>query len=186
MFTIETPDETDLDELQDCMRESAAVAVSDGASLSDDRSLEYRQLAQSLVYTCKVHNWRELANCSDTANVVETLKPKHAWLNEAVVQGWIDQAQLHSVEEIMVEICEGNASAVEILRDAANSGTPKDLSAWRGIAGALRELLLESTNNTAHETDVPSEEQLATWSDRAYQALNQLEWLDWYATPVGE
>jgi hypothetical protein len=94
------------------------------------------------------------------------------------VQQWIDKAQDESVSEIMVEICDGNVDAVQILTEKANTGTPKDLAGWRCIPELLHEQTGSPTTTSIDKT------QLATWCQRAHGVLQGWEWLSWYATPV--
>ena len=98
---------------------------------------------------------------------------------------WVDNAQNESVSEIIVEICDGNIEAVEILTEHARSGTPKDLAGWRSIPDLLLEQLKQkclAQNNKTHQwMDLGT---ISTWCDRAHRTLQDYEWLNWYATPV--
>jgi hypothetical protein len=126
---------------------------------------------------CGIHNWRELANVSDATVVADKLQ-----VPETSINAWIDYARGESVGEIMVEICDGNVEAVELLTSQARSGTPKDLAAWRSIADVLLEQLRSAENGDNQEWM-----ELGTvkkWCDRSHQLLGEIEWLNWYATPV--
>ena len=123
---------------------------------------------------CQIHNWRELANAPDAAVLAEMVgEPVES------VQMWIDYAQGQSVEEVIVEICDGNVRAVELLTEKARSGTPKDLAVWRSIPQMLHQYMTGDD-----EEDVPTIDELHTWSHRAHNLLRDYEWLNWYATPV--
>jgi hypothetical protein len=179
-FVVLTPTETDLDELRECCSQGCDSALS-------DTTIE--AFAQTLVKKCGVHNWRELANCNAHVLLDALQKYLDDDVDKSMVQAWIDHAQLNSLDEIVVEICQGNTIAVEVLRDGAHSGTPKDLAAWRGIADSLHYELATSVSSGAVITDVsslPSKGALAQWCDRAHEALNQLEWLNLYVTPIEE
>jgi hypothetical protein len=155
-----TPDEPDADELRECIL------------ASENPTRDIPTLITKLMGDCKIHNWRELANVPDVACLAKMVgEPIES------VQSWIEYAQGRSVEEIIVEICDGNVRAVELLTDQARSGTPKDLAAWRSIPSMLHQFL------DGHE-DAPNKDDLQTWSQRAYKLLNHCEWLNWYATPV--
>jgi cell fate (sporulation/competence/biofilm development) regulator YmcA (YheA/YmcA/DUF963 family) len=163
-WKIVTPTETDVDELQECIQE----APIEGHAMD---SLVEGLLAQG------IHNWRELANSSNITICHKLQLPESVQDN---VQAWIDRAQQESVEEIIVEICQGNVDAVEMLRDNANSGCPKDLALWGPIPDVLHQELLRFGGD-----NVPSIETLQRWCHRADQALEQLDWLGDYSTPIG-
>jgi len=99
-------------------------------------------------------------------------------MDAAAVEVWIDRAQQESIEEIIFEICDGRSEVVEALRDEARSGTPKDLANWR----SMPDLLLQSAPSLV-SLGVSTTE-LATWSQRSAQVLEQWNWINWYATPV--
>jgi hypothetical protein len=120
-----------------------------------------------------IHNWRELANAS-AADIASKLDR----VDEAAVEPWIDRAQEESVEEIIVELCDNRIDVVEILREEARSGTPKDLASWRSMPGMLFE-----TASSLKGIGVCAED-VGMWCQRAYSLLQEYEWLDWYATPV--
>lgn len=158
-WKIETPSESDRDELRECM---------DGTTTGD----QITRLINRLMRECQIHNWRELANVDDVPALAEKLQ-----VPASQVQTWVDRAQDHSVDEIIVAVCDNNVRAVELLIEIARSGTPKDLAAWRNIPQLLYQRM-------AGREDAPSIEDLRTWSQRAYQLLQEFEWLNWYATPV--
>ena len=158
-WKVVTPNEPDVDELLECM---------DEAPVENPKAW-----AERLMTDCNIHNWRELANV-DPEDLAERLG-----LEEATVSLWIDRAQQESVEEIIVEICDGNTDAVELLRDVAKSGTPKDLALWTPIVPRLYTVLQRGGDET-----IPSTEDLQRWCLQAEAAMEQLEWLDCFVTPL--
>lgn len=165
-WKLVTPDELDRDELRDCIQ--AAPPENFGRIPS---------IITRLIKKCQVRNWRELAN-KDVPSIALNLDD--LGVSPDQVSKWVDKAQEESVDEIIVEICDGNADAVEILRDQARTGTPKDLANWRLIP----EILLDELDLEG-EKRKPTVVQLGVWSKRAHDVLQEHEWLDWYATPVG-
>ena len=176
-WVLTTPSEPDRDELRECIEASVPLA----SSSSSTTTLAITQLMK----VHKIHNWRELANVSDEKleKLVSKLK-----VPETNLRLWIDNAQNESVSEIMVEICDGNIEAVEILTECARSGTPKDLAGWRSIPDLLleqlqqKQVLLQKNNHETHQwMDLGT---ISTWCDRAHCVLQDHVWLNWYATPV--
>lgn len=166
-YVVTTPSETDLDELKECVSES-------------DATIAMAEHYATILLENGIHNWRELANWQ-VEDLEELLVAKTGnSIQTEVIQAWIDAAQSRSVDEIMVEICEGNVEAVQALLEFANSGTPKDLAAWRGIADELSNLLKGKVDAST------SSELLERWCGRAQEALKQLEWLDEFVTPIGD
>lgn len=210
-WQVVTPSELDWDELKECVLsyESSSSAV------ENDVSCALEEVVGVLSEDLHQNNWRELANCNDATALCELLlaaleerKKKAAVpfgsstedignkaktvvpVCVAAVQAWLDHAQLQSMEEIMVEICDGNVEAVELLRDSARSGTPKDLTGWQSIVGTLHHHLVAAAN-TEHKSDLsgavvalPDKQEIRKWCNRARRAMEQLEWLNWYATPI--
>ena len=174
VWTLSTPSEPDRDELRECIEASATLTSTTAANVT--------KWISQLMKEHRIHNWRELANVSDSKfqNLVSELE-----VPEAHLKLWVDNAQNESVSEIIVEICDGNIEAVEILTEHARSGTPKDLAGWRSIPDLLLEQLKQkclAQNNKTHQwMDLGT---ISTWCDRAHRTLQDYEWLNWYATPV--
>jgi hypothetical protein len=170
-WKLGTPNEVDRDELRECIQ--AAPPRNPDMVPS---------LITKLVKDCHIHNWRELANAKeekDSMNRIPVIAKKFDNLiSHDQILKWIDKAQELSVDEIIVEICDGNVEAVEALTEQARSGTPKDLANWRLIPEVLHGEL------QGDDSKKPTIAQLATWSQRAHHLLQQYEWLNWYATPV--
>jgi len=186
-WNVVTPNESDEDELRDCVRR--------GNELSPET---VESIVKALIEKCEIHNWRELANVSDADEIASKLRSNIAESGDVLVpspesvQLWIDAAQEESLPEIMVEICDGTPAFVEMLQEV-ESGTPLDLARWRSIADTLRETLQErrgvsggdvGTSATDNAVEVPLARVLQRWCARAQKALEQLEWLGQYATPV--
>ena len=157
-----TPSEPDRDELRECIE----------VSLPENTSAAQITRWISQLMARKIHNWRELALASSKLDILaDKLK-----VPVSNIRLWIDKAQSESVPEIMVEICDNNVQAVELLAEHAKSGTPKDLGGWRSIPDMLLEQLPQSQG-----MDLGT---LSSWCDRAHTLLQEYEWLNWYATPV--
>lgn len=158
-FEIVTPTEEDVDELITCI-DVAPVSERPSTTIA-------KALAQH-----NIPNWRVLAN-QDPDTLANTLD-----LEPAIVTTWIERAQQESLEEIMVEVCDGNVDAVELLREHARGGTPKDLAMWATIPSSLWDLLREHADSTMSADDA------ARWSLQARAALDCLGWLQDFVTPV--
>ena len=181
-WTLTTPSEPDRDELRECIKQSVCTtSVTAGTDVT--------KWITQLMKQHNIKNWRELANIKNVVVISEKLG-----VAEQRLVDWIDYAQSESISEIMVEICDDHIEAVEILTEKLKSGTPKDLAAWRSIPDLLLEQLqqlpknVNETNNTGkNDESRQSWMELATiskWCDRAYRALQDYEWINWYATPV--
>lgn len=168
-WKLETPAEPDRDELRECIE----------ASLPESSSPpQISQWISQLMKELQIHNWRELAIVPQTK--LEILVDKLKVSNHHV-KLWIDKAQCESVPEIMVEVCDNNVSAVEILTQHARSGTPKDLAGWRSIPDLLLEQLREKHSQQEAWMELGT---ISTWCNRAHALLQEYEWMSWYATPV--
>ena len=102
-------------------------------------------------------------------------------LQADTVERWIEVAQQRSIEEIMLEILDGDQDALDSLMNKAHSSTPKDLSFWHASPGMLLDTLSRSDDDvdcTWDETDVKR------WANRAKISLSTLPWLDLYLTPL--
>jgi hypothetical protein len=56
------------------------------------------------LHSIQIYNWRQLANASSKTVGKATNVP------ETQVEAWLDYAQAQSLEEIMVELCDGRAT----------------------------------------------------------------------------
>jgi len=188
-WQLVTPTERDEDELRTCITTANARLVRGDTTLSVDAMVH--QLLQH-----GITNWRVLANCSDelAANLAANCQVPISSFDT-----WMERAQQESLDEIIMEVCQDNVDAVALLRDGARSGTPKDLAAWRWIVDSLHQELVAYAKNafaaTTHATNskedeetnmakLPGPEALQLWCGRAHQAVQQLEWLGMYTTPL--
>jgi hypothetical protein len=154
-WKLVTPCEPDRDELRECIERAPPPPSSD---------MDVATIITRLMKEHHIHNWRELANVTDVESLATRLD-----ISTENVQQWIDKAQDESVSEIMVEICDGNVDAVQILTKKARTGTPKDLAGWRCIP----ELLHEQTGSPS--TTSIDKAQLSTWCQRAHRVLQDWE-----------
>jgi hypothetical protein len=171
-----TPVDEDEDELAECIREGLASAPTP----FEPSESGIKKWVSVLTKVCSVHNWRELANIADGAAIAPSFggtdRP-----TEVDIDGWIELARTRSVEEIMLEIVDGNEEAYVALRDAARAGTPKDLYAWRAMADMLLE---EVSGFDAADVKEVTVSDVQRWCNRAGVAMQAAEWLIWYATPI--
>jgi hypothetical protein len=187
-WTLVTPSEPDRDELLECIQSAPLTCLKENET--------EQTLIDRLMNTCHIHNWRELANVADPNQLASKLEQEEDVVPQIhhLVERWIDYAQEKSVDEIVVEICNGVPEHVELLTEKARTGTPKDLAAWRCIPEALHKLLISSSsssvvNDTAQEnpsatTPDITVEDLTKWCNRAHKLLQEFEWLNWYATTI--
>jgi hypothetical protein len=211
-WSVVTPSEEDRDEIKECLLSfPAEPQQSFGSSSNPVYHLDV--VVALLCDSLQLHNWRELANVQDGATLSEQIlaaleskssdRPEHdngaadrprtfgepntstVSISADAVSAWIEYAQQQSLEEIIVEICDGQAESVDLLHQAAKSGTPRDLAAWQSIAQLLHQCLVDyvASSGTTEYT-VPNVAILQVWCDRAQQALEQLDWLGDFVTPI--
>ena len=179
-WKLVTPTDKDEDELAECIREGFASSEG-GAYEATDSDIKAWTVA--LMNQCSVHNWRELANVSEGSSIASLMSvatPDQGRPTSSDIDGWIEAARGRSVEEIAMEIVDGNEEAYVALRDVARAATPKDLFAWR----AMTDMLLEEIQGyEGADVSGVTEADLKRWCTRAGIALNEADWLIWYATP---
>jgi hypothetical protein len=204
-WQVPTPsDDVDLEELQACI---ASYTTDEGNEITKDHRYRVSDIVRTLCEDFHIHNWRQLAivdmtpeelcqrmieklmSSQPTNDAIADDKDPYISITARAVEAWIDHAQGESVEEIMVEICGGNPRAVEYLRDAAKSGTPKELASWSGIESTLRQQIELNLDRLEYpfvngQDEIPTVETFQTWCLRAQNAVEQFEWLTWYATPL--
>eukprot|EP00977_Amphora_coffeiformis_P018918 scaffold6781_cov204-Amphora_coffeaeformis.AAC.33 len=175
-WKVVTPDETDRDELQTCLDEGPVWETSSDMTRED--------LVDRLLRDCHIHNWRELANADaeDLMGKLGLSSPTTRDKNTSHVQAWLVRAQWESLDELMVEICQGRTDAVQALAEHARSATPKDLAAWKWIVEELRNELLASYRQNPDAC--PTVAELTEWCHRAEICLEQLEWTGAFVTPL--
>ena len=168
-----TPDDYDEDELKECVRETAELSEILNAS-------DQVTLVHILVNDCKVKNWRQLANL-ETDKILHAVKAKDRFPNVEmqVLDALVENAQLRSLDEIMMEIMNYNEDAVISLRDYGQIKTPKDLYMWR----SLPEMLLSTVKERIEDINFNVTDVLS-WCERAQCSMQQLEldWLNWFVS----
>jgi hypothetical protein len=212
-WSVVTPSEEDRDEIKECLLSSFPTEQQQGFGSSSNPVYHLDVVVALLCDSLQLHNWRELANVQDGATLSEQIlaalesktsdRPEHdhgaadrpitfgepntstVSVSVDAVSAWIEYAQQQSLEEIIVEICDGQAESVDLLHQAARSGTPRDLAAWQSIAQLLHQCLVDyvASSGTTEYT-VPNVAILQVWCDRAQQALEQLDWLGDFVTPI--
>lgn len=174
-WTLVTPIEDDIDELIECIMEGV---TSDG----EDSTVEIyeKEAAKSWagILLPYVRNWRELANQSPEY-ILCTLTDKSSFLPSSEnIEKWIDAAQVHSMEEIMLEIVDADQDALELLQDKARSSSPRDLVHWKSSPGMLLDVI-SCTNESSTKWE---KSDVMRWISRAETALNICAWLELYTT----
>ena len=178
MWTLETPTEEDDDELLECIQEAP------------DDTVPSLDMVQRLKQNCGIYNWRQLANAS-VSTVVQQLYATNGAEDDDVdhnanrtrVESWIVRAQQESVDEIIVEICDGNVAAVTMLGKYAQSGTPRDLANWHPIVHELETILRQGADKELGN-NVPKSVLLKKWCEQAQWAMEQFPWLAAFTTPL--
>ena len=118
-WTLVTPIEDDIDELIECIMEGS------GEGYDDDDTAK----AWATILMNSVQNWRVLAN-SDSEDIKSILTKKDCPTTTVeIIQGWIDAAQGRALEEIMLEILDGDQDALDVLREA-EADNPMDLASF--------------------------------------------------------
>lgn len=165
-WKIVTPSEEDEDELLECISASQTP-------LKNPKDAS--KIAKLLVKMSSARNWRELANHAPSNLHAQIVGKERglSYITEHEVQQWIDFARLQTLEEMMVEICDGSVSHVQLLRDKSPINTPKDLATWK----AMPDLLLEELGDAASEKITVAD--LGRFCGRASRAMEQFEWLTW-------
>ena len=164
-WTLVTPDEDDVDELIECIMEGS------GEGYDDDMAK-----AWATILVDSVQNWRVLAN-SDSEYIKSILSKKDCPTTTVeIIQGWIDAAQGRALEEIMLEILDGDQDALDVLQDKAKSSSPRDLVFWKVRPEILADTLSSETSKNWTLTDVKK------WIKRAETALGICTWLEQYTS----
>jgi len=164
-WTLVTPLEDDIDELIECIMEGS------GEGYDDDTAK-----AWATILVDSVQNWRVLAN-SDSEYIKSILTKKDCPTTTVeIIQGWIDGAQGRALEEIMLEILDGDQDALDVLQDKAKSSSPRDLVFWKVRPEVLANTLNSDTSKNWTLTDVKK------WIKRAEIALGTCAWLEQYTS----
>ena len=205
-WELVTPIDDDIDELIECIMEGLSSDEETIPHESYDKKTA-RVWASALlesgpdsttsqplsVLTPSIRNWRELANAKAdfvrsklVTNSVSS-RGKLPQPSLETIDKWIDAAQQRSMEEIMLEILDGDQDALDLLLNKARSGSPKDLSYWYSAPKLLLDAISISTDNDDHKGGSKwVEGDVIRWSSRAKIALRTCPWLDLYTTPVAQ
>lgn len=182
-WILETPTEFDNDELIECIEEAISI---ENLSLSSEL---VSSIANILSSNCSINNWRMLANATTEDILPQLHQPlqQHTSNNisnnavdEAFVNAIITAAQQRSVEEIMLEILDGNESIFVTLREDASAATPMDMSLWHSAPS----ILLEEAPVLHSEELGVTVEKIVEWSERSTIALNNCPWLEIFSTSI--
>jgi len=176
-WMLVTPIEDDIDELIECMMEGAS---SEGDDSSRENFDEETAKAWAGTLLGSVRNWRELAN-SNPEYILSKLKPTdenpHVPATDTIDK-WIDAAQARAMEEIMLEILDGDQDALELLQEKALSSSPRDLSNWHSAPG----MLLDAISGTEVSSEKWEKSDVVRWIHRAKTALGVCTWLEFFTT----
>ncbi len=172
-WTLITPVEDDIDELIECISEGTNTTEDDASTLAITQSW-----AGILVKS--VRNWRELANSNQEYIIslypTEAISPRPS---HDAIEVWIAAARVRSMEEIMLDILDGDHDAMESLLEKARSSTPRDLFFWRTAPG----MLLNTISCTAEDSSTKwTKSDVRRWIARAKTALGICPWLEMYTT----
>jgi len=174
-WTFVTPIEDDIDELIECIMEGVS---SDGEDSTNEIYDEEDAKSWADILLPYVRNWRELANQSPEY-ILRTLTDKSSFLPSSEnIEKWIDAAQVHSMEEIMLEIVDADQDALELLQDKARSSSPRDLVHWKSSPG----MLLDVISCTNMQSTKWGKSDAIRWISRAETALDVCTWLELYTT----
>ena len=170
-WVFSTPSEFDVDELKECIQANKLSA-----------KIDITKIIQKLV-DLRIRNWRELAN-ADSELLAKAISTESILPNSMLflIEEWIEQAQIRSLDEIMMEIVDLNEDIVIALREI-KVGTPKDLSLWESIPSQLMENIIETKLlNDTHVNIVDAKR----WCSRAkiLMQMDRLQWLEWFASDV--
>ena len=172
-WILETPTEMDVDELHECITE----AMQSRKNILSSTQME--ALTQHLISRCSIRNWRMLANTT-----VEDLLPQLTQIqalcnfDDQMISSIITFGQQRSLEEIMLEILDGNEDVYDILREDASSATPMDMTLWHQAPIILLEEARRLNSLEVTEGDIVG------WCERAEVALNAYPWLKLYSTSI--
>jgi len=169
-WDVATPIDVDEDEIFECINEC-----------SKNFSPEVVQkCVQVLITKCKIYNWRVLANATPDDMLMKYLEEAGIAVSKDVIEMWIQAAQIRTIEEIMLEILDGNQDLFFILNEEASCGTPKDLSLFQFAPG----ILLEEVPSLNHGDLTTTASDMKGYCSRAAKALETLLWLNSYATGI--
>merc|ERR1712086_588458 len=178
-WMLVTPTEDDIEELIECIMEGKSRKSADQPRTKYDQEAA-KDWAGTLLDS--VRNWRELANCTSEYIVSKLKQDTHAKAcipTSDTVQNWIDHAQARSLEEIMLEIVDGDQDALELLQQKAKSSSPRDLSNWHSAPGMLLDVLVSGIEEPCERWGTAD---VMRWIGRAKTALGVCAWLELFTS----
>jgi hypothetical protein len=119
--------------------------------------------------------------------------PNTVTISLDAINHWIEYAQINRASEVMYEIFDGASSVVDMLLDTVRCGTPRDLIFWESTPETLVETVHEGWRDVVKTHDSEMEElieititvpKIRFFCRRARIALEKLEWLTNYITPL--
>jgi hypothetical protein len=172
-------DEDDEEELIECILDCRENIDSLSDRCSEEMARTYSSIMMSNSRKPCCRSLRELADANPEAlhskltQQCKQLKKQPPSLD--TINNWIDEAQQRSLEEIMLEILDGDEDILDLLREKAHSSSPRDLTHWQSFP----KMLLE-TMGCSHY----SEQDVLRWIFRARVTLRDCSWLEMFTTPV--
>mmetsp|Transcript_10203 Transcript_10203/g.22105 ORF Transcript_10203/g.22105 Transcript_10203/m.22105 type:complete len:164 (+) Transcript_10203:2-493(+) len=155
----------------------------EGKESSSERYDQDTAIAWAGILMDSVRNYRELAN-ANVDDVLPKFSDRHPGgvPSSDTVEKWIDAAQSRSLEEIMLEILDGDQDALELLRDHARSSCPRDLSNWRSAPGLLLDAISRGGAEGGDNSKTWERSDVVRWIRRAKVALGVCTWLELFTT----
>jgi len=175
-WNFQTPTDQDLDELRECIIEASD---NENKRLSPD---QIEACVQHLASHCHMENWRMLANAQVDDLCITHLQKVIQDVDKEFLDEIINGAQVRSIDEIMLEILDGNEDIYDVLRNDAASSTPLDLTLWY----FMPEVLLEEVSALNNGELKVTTREITKWCDRAKQVVESLSWLEKYATSISD
>jgi hypothetical protein len=198
VWTLVTPQEDDIDELIECIMEGSSsieLGESSNANGTSYDETTARFWAGILLDKDAVRNWREMAN-SEPKLILSLLSldesahlPRRRPPSCDAVEKWIDASRSRALEEIMLEILDGDQDALESLQENARSCTPRDLTYWKSAPSMLLDAMMSSpppTDEASTSSSSPErrweKSDAIRWIKRAGIALGECTWLELYTS----
>ncbi|KAL3779245.1 hypothetical protein HJC23_010892 [Cyclotella cryptica] len=178
-WDLVTQDEEDENELTECILYGRVSEDSLSDCCSEEMARTYSSMIMSTSEQPCCINLRELADVNSKAlhckltRQCKQLRKQPPSLD--TVKNWIDEAQKQSLEEIMLEILDGDEDVLDLLQEKARSSSPRDLANWQSFPNMLLETM---------ECSQYSEQDVLRWISRAQVALRSCPWLEDFTTPV--
>ena len=186
-WTLITPHEDDIDELIECIMEGSVTSEGRESSMAGGGNSYDETIARSwagILLDNAVRNWREMANISDPERILSLLlssdersPPPPRLPSCDAIEKWIDASRTRSLEEIMLEILDGDQDALESLRDDARSCTPRDLTFWKSAPGMLLDAMTTSPPPPPPDDGASSVPSSITPDERRWEKADAMRWI---------